>query len=89
MRVSTGADVSPTSSIEQSAMISRRGRGRVRGYNNNFRRGRGSLEVVVDPMVADMVALIRGSDNISTARGIIISLRSVMRNLVARMGTTS
>ena len=73
MCVSTVADVSPALSVEQSAMI--------------FRRGRGHDHVVilenvahleeVNPMVAGRVALIRGSSNISIAEGIIISLRSV------------
>jgi len=41
MRVFTGADVSPTLSIEQLAMISRLGRGR--GSDCDFGRGRGSF----------------------------------------------
>ena len=45
MRVSTGSDVSSAPSIEQSAIISGRGRGRGRdfgGRGRGFVRGRGS-----------------------------------------------
>jgi len=39
MRVSTGADVSSTSSIEQSAMYSGRGRGRGRDFGGHSLTG--------------------------------------------------
>jgi len=82
MRVFTGADVSPAPSVEQFAMASERGRGR--GHDRDF-RGRVSFEDV-NPMVAGKVALIRGPDNESIARGISISLRSAGRSLVALNG---
>ena len=41
------------------------------------------LEVAMGSMVADMTPLIRGLDNVSIVGGIIISLRSAGRNLVA------
>jgi len=40
----------------------------------------------MDPIVVDIVALIRGSDNISSAGGIIITRRNVGRNLVTLNG---
>ena len=44
MRVSTRADVSSASSIEQSAMYSRRGRGGGRGRGREFGGGHDSFE---------------------------------------------
>ena len=44
------------------------------------------LEVTVIPMVADRVALIRGSGNVSNVGEIIIFLRSAERNLVVLNG---
>ena len=43
------------------------------------------LEVVVIPMVADIMVLIRGPGNVNIG-GIITSLRSVMRSLIALNG---
>jgi len=44
------------------------------------------LEVAVDLIVADRVALIRALDNVSIVTGIMTSLRSAERNLVALNG---
>jgi len=59
MHVSTGTDVSPAPFVEQSAMVSERGKGRNRGRDRDF-RGRGSFGGGRDPMVAGKVALIQG-----------------------------
>ena len=45
--------------VEQSAMVSERGKGRNRGRDRDF-RGRGSFGGGRDPMVAGKVALIQG-----------------------------
>jgi len=44
------------------------------------------LEVVIDLMVADIVALIRGLNTVSIVAGIITYLRNAERNLIALNG---
>ena len=84
MRVST-RDVSSTPIIKQSAKVSERGRGRDR--DRDLKEDIDPLERDVAQIVADRVILIRNPYNVSIVVGIITSLRSVGRNLVALMGT--
>ena len=64
------ADVFPTPSVEQSAMVSGHGRGVVIAIV--ILEEMAHLEDM-DPMVAGIMALIRGPINVNIARGIIIS----------------
>jgi len=68
-------------------MVFRRVRGRSHDRGRDFKGGRSSFEgSLMDLMVADIMTLIRGSDNIRIMTGIITSLRSVRENLVALNG---
>jgi len=63
MRVSTGADIPSTPSIEQSAIVSGHGRGRGRDLKDE---DVDPLEVDVVLMEADKVPLRKAPDNVST-----------------------
>jgi len=82
--VSTGADISSAPTIEQSVMISGRGRARVVILVEHEYVA--PLEAYVALMVVDMVCLIKDLCNESTAEGITTSLRSVGRSLVDLSG---
>ena len=82
MCVSTGADMSYASSIEQSAMYSRRGRGR--GPGRDFGVAHLKLDAIF--LVASKVLLTRGRGTIRTVDGVITSLRSVEKSLVDLSG---
>jgi len=78
MRVSTGADISSAPSIEQSVMIS--GRGRGRGHCCDFGgRGLGLME-------ADRVPMRKDPGNVGIMDALITSLRNAGRNLVDLSG---
>ena len=71
--------MSHTPSIEQCVMVSRCGRDHGPEIIVSavfLEEDATHLNVIVDPMVADRVALIRGPGNVSIAGGTIISLRS-------------
>jgi len=78
MWISTGVDGSSAPSIEQSAMIFGRG------------KGRGAAVILeaenVILMEVDMVSLIKATDNVSTVDGVITSPRSAERNLIDLSG---
>ena len=71
--------MSSTPSIEQSAMISGRGRVVV-VFASVILEDVAHLKVVVAPLVANKVALIRSPHNLSIVGGITTSLRSAERN---------
>ena len=78
MRVSTGADVSYASSIDQSAMYSERGRGcgRGQGRGRNFGGGRGSFGANHNVPGERLNMFVKGPRHCTTVVRITISLRS-------------
>jgi len=85
MRVSTGADVSSAPSIEQSAMISGRGRDRVVAAILED-EDLDLLEVDVARIEANKVPLRKDPSNAGTVDAVITSPRSAGRNLVDLSG---
>ena len=85
MRVSTGADVCSASSIEQSAIVSGRGRGVVVAAILED-EDVDLLEVGVARMETDRVPLRKDPGNASTVDAVITSPRSAGRNLVDLSG---
>jgi len=85
MRVSTGTDVSSAPFIEQSVIVS--GRGRCRGRDHDLEEEDDDLlEVDVARMEADRVPLRKALGNADTVVAVITSSRSVGRNLVDLSG---
>ena len=72
MRISTGADVSYAPSIDQSAMIFGRGRGRDCGRGSDFGGGRSSFGGGHGSYDGTHIGLDKGPNNVSIAGGIII-----------------
>ena len=83
MRVSIGADFSSAPSIEQSAMVSGRGRDRGRDFGE---RGRGFIGSGRGSYGFRQSASEKGPRNAGTVDAIIIFLRSVERNLIDLSG---
>jgi len=85
MRVFTGADVSSTPSIEQSAMVSGRGCGRDRGHDFGG-RGRGFIGSGRGLYEGRQSASEKGLRQASTVDAVNTSPRSVERNSVNLSG---
>ena len=84
--MSTEDVLSSVSTIEQPTMAFGRGGYRYSGCGCDFGGGCGSFGGDVTHMVADKVALLKDHVNANIVRGIITSLRSAERILVALNG---
>ena len=76
----------PTTSIKQSSMTSGRDRGRDRGRGHDFVGGRDSFGAGRGSYIDRQTVEDKGPGSVNAAEGIITSLRSARRNLVALNG---